>query len=179
MRRRRSNSGSIVWLEHAALATMRREAARKAPHETGGVLVGYWADRGTEVVVTAVIGPGPDAEHEFDSFRPDYGFQEREIVRRYEKSRGSETYLGDWHTHPDASDGQLSRKDRRTLWRIATFKDARAAHPLMAVLHGGDPEWNLTVWLGHAAPALGVVPRVKLIALQVRDYGGEADPDAG
>jgi len=154
---------------------MRREATRAAPRETGGVLIGYWADGGEEAVVTTVIGPGPNAAHELESFRPDYDFQEAEIARLYRQSPSSNAYLGDWHTHPDAPDGRLSVKDRRTLWRIATFKEARAERPLMAVLHGGDPAWDLTIWQGRMSRALRVVPCARLVSLQIREHGGDAE----
>jgi integrative and conjugative element protein (TIGR02256 family) len=162
-------------MSRVVLSAMHREAHGSAPYETGGVLIGYWASGGTEAVVTAVIGPGADAEHELHSFRPDYVFQEGEIARLYEESRGRETYLGDWHTHPDAPDGRLSGKDRRTLWRIATFKEARAERPLMAVMHGGNPAWDLTVWQGRASQALRIVPCATLAALEVREYGDADD----
>jgi integrative and conjugative element protein (TIGR02256 family) len=122
---------------------MEVEADRISPQETGGVWMGYWGDNG-DVVVTEIIGPGPTARHDADRFMPDHDFQEAEIARVYEDSGGMVTYLGDWHSHPDAA-AYLSRKDRSTLRRIADDPASQISRPLMAVLSGGDP-WELVVW---------------------------------
>jgi integrative and conjugative element protein (TIGR02256 family) len=122
------------------------EAERVFPFETGGVLMGYWAKDYTEVVITDVIGPGPEARHSISGFVPDYQFQEGEIERVYEESSRLSAYLGDWHTHPLAS-CYPSFKDKRTLHRIALFPDARCPVPLMIILGGGkDHDWLLQIW---------------------------------
>ena len=123
---------------------MKSEAARVAPYETGGVLMGYWARPYSEVVVTATIGPGPNARHEATRFLPDADYQDGEIARLYHGSGRTVTYLGDWHSHPDGGLA-LSRADRLTLRRIATTPAARAPVPLMAILADGQP-WRLGVW---------------------------------
>lgn len=132
-------------MSKAAFASMRREADRLFPRETGGILLGYRADGQT--VVTAIIGPGPKADHQVDGFRPDYDFQEAEIARRYAASQRRETYLGDWHSHPGADDAQMSFKDRITLSRIARFGPARAPEPLMAILFGEPGGWRCGLWI--------------------------------
>lgn len=135
---------------------MRREADRAAPFETGGVLLGYWtreptADDGGEVVVTAVIGPGPGAVHQRWVFMPDHDYHESEVERVYEVSGRQWTYLGDWHTHPDGP-AHLSNKDRVTLRRIASAASARAPHPMMLLLAGGRP-WRPYAWSAILGPA--------------------------
>lgn len=124
---------------------MAAEANRVFPFETGGVLMGYWVDPGGEVVITHATGPGPRAVHGLYSFNPDADYQEEEIARHYEASGRLHSYLGDWHTHPRES-AYLSRRDRRTLRKIATCPEARAPIPIMAVLGAGKPEWLLGIW---------------------------------
>jgi integrative and conjugative element protein (TIGR02256 family) len=137
---------TVAWIPQRVSEQLVNEAERAFPFETGGVLMGYWAQEYTEVVITHVIGPGPDAEHSASGFVPDYRFQEAEIERVYEESRRLSTYLGDWHTHPLAS-CYPSFKDKRTLRRIASFPDARCAVPLMVILGGGkDCRWFLQIW---------------------------------
>jgi integrative and conjugative element protein (TIGR02256 family) len=121
------------------------EADRAFPGETGGVLMGYWAEADNEVVITNAIGPGPKAAHYKKSFIPDSEYQESEIARIYRDSNRLLTYLGDWHTHPSGS-SSLSFRDKRTLYRIVTCPDARCPVPLMAVMGGGEDEWLLRVW---------------------------------
>jgi integrative and conjugative element protein (TIGR02256 family) len=107
--------------------------------ETGGILVGYRA--GSDYVITAVIGPGPDARHFPRAFLPDADWQTHRLAEAYTQSERRHTYLGDWHTHPQGA-AILSRTDKRTLRRVARFEAARCALPLMLLLAGGKP-WRL------------------------------------
>jgi integrative and conjugative element protein (TIGR02256 family) len=131
---------------------MKREAQRMFPKETGGVLMGYQA--ASEMVVTSVIGPGPNAVHGGYAFVPDYNYQEEEIARVYEESGRNAVYLGDWHTHPDGLD-RLSEADRRTLKIISDHKQARINRPVMVILWGRG-EWSFAAWRGwRSRPFLG------------------------
>lgn len=132
-----------AWIPAARLASMVEEARHCLPNETGGALMGYWADRST-VVITDVIGPGPNAKHSRHSFYPDAEYHDREIERIYTASDWLHTYLGDWHTHPNGS-ARTSRKDRKTLSAIASDPGARAPRPIMAIL-AGNKDWELVIW---------------------------------
>jgi integrative and conjugative element protein (TIGR02256 family) len=130
-----------AWVEKISLARMIEEASNKYPDETGGCLMGYGSQG--NVVVTTCIGPGPKAKHRRSEFVPDSEWQELQIEQIYEKSGRLLTYLGDWHSHPNAAT-RLSWKDRRTLLKIATFGEARLSSPIMAVVAG--PPWSVKVW---------------------------------
>ena len=134
-----------VWFGSRDLAWMAGEAARMAPLETGGVLVGYGGPR-DGYLVTAVVGPGPDAVHERHRFVPDAAFHTREVARLYRESGRTEVYLGDWHSHPDG-EAYLSSTDRRTLRAVAQSEEARSPCPIMVVLGGRTGAvraWHLT-----------------------------------
>lgn len=120
-------------------------AQQHFPNEAGGALMGYWSEDGKEVVVTDLIGPGPSATHRPASFKPDYAFQEKEIERLYVESERVNTYLGDWHTHPNGP-AALSGTDTRTLKNIASFPQARADAPIMLLLSGRPGQWRVTAW---------------------------------
>ena len=122
----------ITWISASCLAYLIHEGKRTVPNETGGVLMGYWPSEGS-VVITHVIGPGPDARHTRYAFYPDLDFHDREIERVYSESGRMSTYFGDWHTHPDGGNG-ASQRDRKTLLNIACAPEARAPKPLMAIL---------------------------------------------
>lgn len=109
--------------------------------------MGYWSDDKL-VAVTASIEPGPRARHARSGFEPDQKWQTEKIAQHYAASGRIETYLGDWHTHPDALAGGLSQQDKRTLLRIAQHAKARAAKPLMVVLCGGPSDWEIYPWVG-------------------------------
>lgn len=134
----------LAWVSEAVLEAMEEEAREKSPMETGGVLIGYWANDSDEVVITHATGPGPEATHRAHQFIPDARFQRDEIARIYRASQRLHTYLGDWHTHPRGS-LRLSPRDVRTLASIAATPAARASVPLMAILAGED-SWVLAVW---------------------------------
>lgn len=119
----------ILWLARTALEAMTREAASRHPFETGGVMLGYAGER-DDVVVTTVIGPGPRAFHARSRFIPDHAYHDAEVARLYEASGRRWTYLGDWHTHPDAA-AYLSPTDAETLERIAGARMARVSFPVM------------------------------------------------
>lgn len=141
---RRSGLTGRLWLSSQAWDLMQREADDGFPDETGGILFGYWIRRFDEAVVSEVIGPGPNAQHRADSFRPDADYQERELELFYEEYGRLHTYLGDWHTHP-VGPASLSKLDRGTLRRIARHKDARAPVPIMVVMARPD-DWLLRAW---------------------------------
>src|SRR5690349_6487145 len=107
----------VLWVQGHAFAEMVQLAESAYPLETGGMLIGYEADDG-QLVVKAIIGPGPHAIHRRSKFFPDAEFQQSQLEMHFAATRGRETYLGDWHTHP-AGGTSLSLTDKRTLKRIA------------------------------------------------------------
>jgi integrative and conjugative element protein (TIGR02256 family) len=133
----------LIWLPRRLHKEIRLLASRTYPNETGGVLVGF--DAGNGLVVTAVVGPGPQATHKHDGLVPDYDFHDAEIKRLYVESGRLHTYLGDWHSHPDGP-AMLSTRDKRTLKAIAAYREARAPIPIMGILAGARRRSELTVW---------------------------------
>lgn len=157
----------IAWVHQGARSAMIAESNEVFPKETGGILVGYWVSCDV-VVVTDVIGPGPRAAHEIDRFVPDPGYQNEKLASRYLESGRLYSYLGDWHSHPNAGP-QLSRMDRKALRTIAGTPQARAPIPLMAILANGNP-WSLTVWRCLPRRTDQFVVSVQLESLAVRIY---------
>lgn len=143
------------------------EADRIFPYETGGVLLGYWDESFKEVVIDRVLGPGPDAIHRRESFIPDARYHEQMIAYHYEASGRLHTYIGDWHTHP-LSVPYLSRKDRRTLKKIAKHEEARAPIPIMTIL--GGPPWEMKVWRYSRNKLARVFSWPELHDLDIRSY---------
>lgn len=145
------------------------EAKAAWPNETGGVLLGYWVNRTDELVITHVVGPGPNARHGSRSFVPDGAYHEAEIARQYERSDRVIVYLGDWHSHP-GSGPQLSRRDRHTLRVIARFEAARLAKPVMVVV-GNRRGWTLAAWR-YSSSRHRLLPR-RAVPLVIRFFESE------
>lgn len=130
-----------LWIGKRELERVWAEAVEKAPLETGGILMGYWD--GDNGLVTHVVGPGSEATHREQSFAPDYPYHRRMAAEIYERSGRTETYLGDWHTHP-GSGAYMSADDRATAQRIAADQEARCVEPVMMILGLGPIE--LKAW---------------------------------
>lgn len=109
--------------------------------------MGYWASE-HEVVITQLVDAGPLALRERAAFEPDQQWQLEEISRRYSASGRREGYLGDWHSHPGAANGELSGTDRAVLSRIIRSPRARAPRPLCMVLFGSPDQWQPCTWMG-------------------------------
>lgn len=137
-------SDEIIWMSRDVVASLKAEASLRAPQETGGVLLGYWAAEGGDPVVTHGVGPGPNAVHSTDRFVPDHEYHIEEIARLYEESDRQLQYLGDWHSHPNGA-GTLSNLDHTCLRRIGRSPEARVENPIMLIL-AGSPEWELFAW---------------------------------
>ncbi|WP_367619787.1 Mov34/MPN/PAD-1 family protein [Caballeronia sp. SEWSISQ10-4 2] len=133
-----------LWIGEGAFNYLVDEAERTYPLETGGVLVGYFANNG-EPVVQYVVGPGPEAIHERNRFGPDHEWQCRALDEIFEMTSARSVYLGDWHTHPDGTP-VMSWLDRRTLRGIARYSDAALARPLMLIGGGSNRKW---AWKVH------------------------------
>lgn len=138
----------IVWLKESAYVALLIDTIKFMPNETGGVIIGYWGNE-HEAVVTEIVGPGPKAVHKKFSFTPDDDFHIEEVERFYQKSGRTETYLGDWHTHPNSS-AYLSGQDKATLVKIGNYEQARLTMPMMMVL--GTKPFQLSAWVSKAKP---------------------------
>lgn len=114
-------------------AELLSEAWALSPMETGGLLLGRADD--DLMVVTHVVGPGPQALHQRHRFEPDTDWQANGVARIWAAHPGTE-YLGDWHTHPGGKP-RPSTLDRETLEEIAAYPAARQSRPAMLILAFG------------------------------------------
>jgi integrative and conjugative element protein (TIGR02256 family) len=127
------------------METITDQVADAEPDETGGILLGYEASGSDEVVITHLVGPGPNFEASSSHFDPDGEWQEKEVARIYAESGRHATYLGDWHSHPKGA-ARPSRKDQRTARSIAEFRDARMPHPLMLIVATNETGFRLAAF---------------------------------
>lgn len=122
-----------VWLDRQAFEEMVTLSREKAPLETGGMLCGYWSTDRSHVVITHIIGPGPNAVHKWDRFRHDDKGQQPYLEAIWNKYDGAITFLGDWHTHPDYFSIQ-SELDKETHIKLSQYEPARVPNALMLIL---------------------------------------------
>ncbi len=143
-------STTIIWIPKAIYEQNCREANARFPVETGGAFMGYWANN--QVVITASIEAGPNATHRRYSFEPDYEWQHAQITKHYNGSGRLETYLGDWHSHPDGLSGNLSWQDKQALRRVAMTPAARAPNPISIIFYGEPDHWSTSAWCAKIVP---------------------------
>lgn len=147
------------------------EANVAAPHETGGILLGYSVRGCRDTVVTHGVGPGPNAVHAVDRFIPDCDYHDAEVARVYEEFDGKITYLGDWHSHPNGH-GELSQCDRQTFRSIAVCPDARIPEPVMLIL-ADSTDWNPVAWRGRIVHRFAWFSRFVTVPIDVETYRGD------
>ena len=158
-----------TWIPRAVIAAVSEAANSQEPYETGGLLLGYWSST-REAVITQVSFPGPNAAHFRYSYRPDYEHDIDVVRRSHTSSNGSETYLGDWHTHPGTVRPYLSFKDKRVLHRIANAPDARTPRPLGMVCAGSADHWRLKIWVGEEALTVFGTRFLVTVPTQILEY---------
>ena len=122
----------VVWIKHSLFYKLFEETNNKLPLETGGKLLGY-KDVYNNIVISDLIGPGPNAVHKKYSFIPDGEYQQNELTRIYFESSRITTYLGDWHSHP-YENSYMSWRDKKTLKKIAKTKSAREPNPIFIII---------------------------------------------
>lgn len=130
-----------IWLTQELISLLYEEIESQAPKETGGVLMGLISSK--DYVISHIIGPGPNAIHEKYRFIPDHDYQCDKIEKHFRSTSGKEIYLGDWHSHPNAS-SYLSEQDKITLKDIADFAEAQIARPIMMVI--GTEPFEIKCW---------------------------------
>ena len=157
---------TIAVFNPALQADCIKKVKRAFPLETGGVFMGFWRNSNF-VVITKVIGPGPKAKPALTSFEPDQDWQLSQIADYYNKSDRRETYLGDWHSHPEAQNGDLSITDTLVLRRIIKTPKARTKKPLMAIFFGKPDDWGKTLWCAKLKPRKFLWPKLVLEELNI------------
>lgn len=86
-----------------ALAVMKRyQQHTRADLEAGGILLGRYIQGTYDKVVDEVTGPLPGDERSRFGFYRDAKAHQDYINKRFSESNGTCTYLGEWHTHPQA-----------------------------------------------------------------------------
>ena|SRR5437870_3782001 len=126
-----------------AVTSMHRYA-QNGPNRTeaGGVLLGRHLLDTDDIVVDKVTAPGVgDYRSRFRFFRARLPHQEM-IDGLWRESGGTCTYLGEWHTHPEAVP-RPSFLDRLEWWRKLLFDSFTA--PLFFVIVGTE---QTCVWEG-------------------------------
>ena len=159
----------LIWLPDAILDEMKDDADRHYDNETGGVFMGYWADK-SSCVVTKMITAGPFAHRAKFSFEPDQDWQLEQIAQHYENSQRREIYLGDWHSHPGADGVHLSRADKACLKAITKAPKARQPKPIMLILCGRKNDWAVEAKIASLTRRMKIFDDLTISNALIRVY---------
>lgn len=143
-RRTRRVRATRIFCSDELLAELEGEALSWAPFETGRMLLGF--RREAALVVTRTIPAGPNAIRERSRFVPDGEWQQRRLEEAYVASGRLDTYLGDWHTHPDGTPSP-SRLDRRTYARVAKEPNSRTTEPVVLITGLNENDAHVGAWI--------------------------------
>jgi Prokaryotic E2 family A/ThiF family/Prokaryotic homologs of the JAB domain len=101
-----------VRVDKYMLGLLRDERRQKLPNETGGILVGTY-DMVQRIIYVGDIIPSPDDSHEYPTayIRGVSGVRDR--LDEYQRVLGGAfTYIGEWHSHPDGVNTDMSPQDK-------------------------------------------------------------------
>jgi integrative and conjugative element protein (TIGR02256 family) len=128
----------------AIMETCSSDAIAHAPLETGGLFLGRMLENDA-VQVEHMVGAGPKARRSPTWLDVDHNWQNDRIAELYaEGYRGG--YIGEWHTHPAATNAIPSSIDRVTLKKLANFTPLRCPNPIMMILHPFKTGWEAGAW---------------------------------
>lgn len=177
MLRRRIMSGHSVTpgprlvLPQSVRAAIEAESKSKLPNESGGILVGTLGSE--EVVVHAVVGPGPRAKHGRNSFERDGEYTQAELDSLATASGGAWDYVAEWHSHTALAGP--SPRDVRSMEVISRLPGYDSPEPILLICcHTKRSEWHL---MAYQLRQEGLVP--VLIAFATTDEPVDEPADGG
>lgn len=129
---------AVLQITESALSVIRLAAFRSHPLETGGVLVGVWAND-VPWITTAIEISSEDRGPRH--FRIPAGTTQDLVARAREDDRRV-GYLGDWHSHP--LDSPPSKTDLATLGVHSVVHPLRA-NPSLIVARRRDSDYVFDV----------------------------------
>jgi integrative and conjugative element protein (TIGR02256 family) len=109
-----------------------RECGRSEAIETGGILVGHYANEGSTAVVTEALPPPKDSARGRSWFHRGIAGLRGLLARRWE-SQVRTYYVGEWHYHP-ASIVEPSADDLAQMYGINADPRYRCQEPVMLIL---------------------------------------------
>lgn len=111
--------------------------------ETGGILVGHYAQDHSTAIVNHATRPPKDSKAGPTWFlRGIKGLQA--LLQKYWERK--EYYLGEWHYHPDASPNP-SMQDIRQMYQIANAKNYQCPEPVMLIIGGDFNDYEIKMFV--------------------------------
>jgi len=129
-------SASIVLIHFEVVTTIERYTdPAERNREAGGILIGSY--RGPHIEIVSCTSPMPqDIRTPVLFNRRDPG-HDREAKRRWQESGRVQTFVGEWHTHPEKM--PLPSRTDRVTW--SAVMKSHAPHSLVFLIRGFAGAW--------------------------------------
>lgn len=135
------NSQKQVSLEYEEdfLLEIESLALDHYPNEFGGFLIGYYSDDLKTLVLTDNLSPTEYKSHRTLFERSVEGVEEKllELFKLHKKRY----YVGEWHSHPDAS-SRYSTIDSKAMQSIAESETVRIKNPILLIVSIDNQKLN-------------------------------------
>jgi integrative and conjugative element protein (TIGR02256 family) len=151
-----------IRLSADAEATIRRLAGAKFDRETGGILIGR-TDRDGSIDVLMATDAGPAAVETRTLFERDIDFVRQELALAAERLGHDIDYVGEWHSHVDAS-LRPSARDIESMTGIASSHNYLTREPIMIIARVDSKARKVTALeatcfpMGHPHFAIALLP---------------------
>ena len=134
------------------LKNMFRLSARAGKHETGGILIGRYADEGATALVDEASEPPPDSRAGPNWFhRGKRGL--RELMEARWDNEGRRYYVGEWHFHT-AMVPWPSGQDMRQMKEVANDELYDCREPILVIVCPvAKGQWTVKVFVFPQARA--------------------------
>lgn len=126
-------------IEEKAWRKIEKECKRLCDHETGGVLIGFYAENGSTAVVKDVSGPPSDSVLSPRWFRRGIDGLKELLAKRWVQIPRT-YYIGEWHYHPSIY-VEPSVNDIDQMHDIRQSHNYHCREPIMIIVgmqHGKD-----------------------------------------
>lgn len=131
------------------------ESGRRFPRETGGILVGKLD--GDYSLIEYATGPGPTAQHAFQSFKRDGNYSQTRLDIIVARSQGEYDYIGEWHSHPKRVGPSF--RDRAAMRWIANNRNYATRYPIMGLYTlQSRNAWQLDFYVFDGQHLLSLMP---------------------
>lgn len=114
------------------------------PKEFGGILIGYYIDDFKTLKITNTILPKMFKSSKTSFERDTLGIEAR--LKQYYKEIPSKYYVGEWHTHPDAS-VTPSLLDLKAIQSIGGYSKVAIKNPVFLILGLSKSQKDLAFYL--------------------------------
>lgn len=127
-----------LFIDQGVELALHKQRAQHAPHETGGVLVGYHDFNENAVVVVDALPAPPDSESTPASFvRGAEGL--REAIEEVSRRTGEVVqYIGEWHSHPPGHSATPSQDDMYQLVYLSMGMSEDGLSAVSLIVGEGD-----------------------------------------